>query len=472
MLRFPMSYYIKYVNTSEYRSRKFPLVFTSKGKINFSLLVFIKHEYDLGGGKNSSIMRVIQVVSDLVAFFEAQPQYHNQWLTNPLSFLLAFFTARLYGTVDLDGNCLIGDLYWRPTKLSSILKMLKAYKKFEGFCNTYFGMPLGGIHDAIITNVKNAFKTDPKHFSLLSHLDHTKVNTSTGFDSYIYTSVNYGEQIKRSSNLFAKYFPPSMLAEFIKKETDINYKAMYILQAFTGLRGSEALHILISDITPSSDGFVDIMFSDCQIYGKTFDHKKNKLIERRQYILENQSYAISSNITDDEDREFLLHQIPRSQIDDPKDKYFIGHKGVTLQTVSHKFGYRLSWSNDNVRLYFCTKILPELLKQKREANHQWLICKNNGCPMTISAYRKHFSRSARKIIGFTLSPHSLRHFAGFYLKNALDVSLEYIKVFLRHASIETTGIYAKPTEDAVRCAIAKRPYTEFKDLTFLELFDE
>ena len=113
--------------------------------------------------------------------------------------------------------------------------------------------------------------------------------------------------------------------------------------------------------------------------------------------------------------------------------------------------------------------LPKLLKQKRVAGHPWLICQSNGCPLTLGAYRKHFERRTLRELGTVRQPHSLRHFCGFYLKNALNLSTEDIKVFLRHGYISSTERYAQPTAEKARAMIARRQYTEFENLTFEEL---
>ena len=79
-----------------------------------------------------------------------------------------------------------------------------------------------------------------------------------------------------SKKKLTKYFPPNELAQFILSEQSINYQAAYILQAFTGLRGSEVANILIYDVVPSSDGYADIINSEDQVHGKTFDPNTNR----------------------------------------------------------------------------------------------------------------------------------------------------------------------------------------------------
>ena len=114
---------MKYVKTEEFQDRDFPLVFTPDGKINYALLLFIKNEYALGGGKSSSLRTVIDVVSDILVFFESQKEKQPEWLNNPTELLYSYFEAKLNGTVDSNGECKL-NLYWESSKLSTVIKLI------------------------------------------------------------------------------------------------------------------------------------------------------------------------------------------------------------------------------------------------------------------------------------------------------------------------------------------------------------
>ncbi len=463
-----------YVKTEEFGNRDFPLVFTLEGKINFALLLFIKHEYALGGGKSSNLQPVIDVVSDILVFFECQPEKQDDWLRNPSELLYAYFEAKLNGTVDSNGNCKLG-LYWQESKLSTVRRLISAYIKFEKFSKTYLDTPLSGVDQVLIENARKTRKVDPEHRGLLSHLEGTGYQDENSHEfrggRLHFTSENYDVRNKTGSKKITKFFPPNELTEFIKSEKNINYQAAYILQAFTALRGSEVANILIYDVVPSDDGLADIIVSDNQITGKTLDPDSNRLVERRTILNRHTSTITDKSDLTERDIEFLSNPIPRCMISNKDDKYFAGDKAMTLQVSHPTYGYVLSWSNEFARIFFSTVLLPKLLKQNRVAGHPWLLCLDNGCPMTLGAYRKHFERRSLKELGFVRQPHSLRHFCGFYLKNALDWQLEDIKVFMRHAYLSSTERYAQPTSAKVRAKVAKKEYTEFNDLTFRELFE-
>ncbi|MDF5694778.1 hypothetical protein P3736_14955 [Vibrio parahaemolyticus] len=474
MKKFKKTYYLKYVTTEEFGSRKFPLVFTLEGKVNFALLLFIKNEYALGGGKASNLQPVIDVVSDMLAFFECQVEKQNEWLRNPNELLYAYFEAKLNGTVDTNGYCKL-DLYWQKSKLSTVKKLISAYIKFEKFSHTYLGTSLSGVDQVLIENARKTRHIDPNHSGLLSHLEGTgyqdgNYNEFSGGRLH-FTSENYDVRTTTGSKKTTKYFPPNELAQFIKSEQNINYQAAYILQAFTALRGSEVANILIYDVVPSEDGLADIIVSDNQVKGKTFDPDSGRLIEREAILKRHTTTITNKSGLSERDIEFLSSPTSRTMISDKDDKYFAGDKAMTLQVSHPTYGYVLSWSNEIARTYFSVVLLPKLLKQNRVAGHPWLLCLDNGCPMTLGAYRKHFERRSLKELGFVRQPHSLRHFCGFYLKNALDWQLENIKVFMRHAYLSSTERYAQPTSAKVRAMIAKKEYTEFNNLTFREFFE-
>ncbi|MDY6884162.1 MAG: hypothetical protein SWL02_10340 [Pseudomonadota bacterium] len=473
MKKFKKSYYLKYVKTEEFQDRDFPLVFTPDGKINYALLLFIKNEYALGGGKSSSLRTVIDVVSDILVFFESQKEKQPEWLNNPTELLYSYFEAKLNGTVDSNGECKL-NLYWESSKLSTVIKLINAYIKFEKFCHTYMGTGLTGIDQTLIENARKTRKEDKEHKGLLSHLEgagYQQDSDRYGFRGRLhFTSANYDTGAAgNSKKKLTKYFPPNELAQFILSEQSINYQAAYILQAFTGLRGSEVANILIYDVVSSSDGYADIIVSEDQVHGKTFDPNTNRLTQRQEIIGRHKATITNSSELDDVDVNFLTNPKPRCLIVDQKNKYFAGHKTMSLQVSHPAYGYVLTWSNENARRFFNTILLPKLLKQKRVAGHPWLICQSNGCPLTLGAYRKHFERRTLRELGTVRQPHSLRHFCGFYLKNALNLSTEDIKVFLRHGYISSTERYAQPTAEKARAMIARRQYTEFENLTFEEL---
>ncbi|MFL9803699.1 site-specific integrase [Vibrio cyclitrophicus] len=474
MIRFKKTYFLRYVTTDEFGDRQFPLVFTLDGKVNYALLLFIKNEYALGGGKASNLQPVIDVVSDMLAFFECQHEKQESWLRNPNELLYAYFEAKLNGTVDSNGHCKL-DLYWQKSQLSTVKRLISAYIKFEKFSKTYLGAPLTGIDQILIENARKTRRVEPDHRGLLSHLEGT-YSQSGGNDEFTggrlhFTSENYDVRAAKSSQNITKYFPPNDLAQFIKSEQYINYQAAYILQAFTALRGSEAANILIYDVVPSEDGLADIIVSDNQVKGKTLDPDSGRLIERDAIIKRNVTTITDKSGLTERDIEFLSNPTARTMIADKDDKYFAGDKSMTLQVSHPEYGYVLSWSNEIARTYFSVVLLPKLLKQNRVAGHPWLLCLDNGCPMTLGAYRKHLERRTLNELGFVRQPHTLRHFCGFYLMNALDWKLENIKVFMRHAYLSSTERYAQPTAAKVRALIAKKEYTEFSNLNFREFFE-
>lgn len=432
------------MKTKEFPDRDFPIVYMYDGTVPYSLILFLKHLYQTGRGKDSALKVLFLTVGEMYKFYYRTKDKHDKWNSIPGTFILDYFSSRMHGTID--GQTLRCDrgLYWQPLKRNRLMVRLSAYEKYESFCKTYLGVE-NMVHDDLIYNATSVYSQlkAKEGKSLLHHLlDPERVRNSRDLNSF--SVVHAHERHKPGAKTY-KYFPPQKIVDFINSQSDVNYRAAMLLMAFTGLRYSEVCHILISDIVPGVGG-LDVILDHPN--GLTWDHK-NKARVKRESILNNSGKVISkTSDLDDSDLDFLTHLRTRSSL--PKDhKYYSGWKGVTFHTSDHKYGYILSWSSDKAKGEFI-KLFKKLIHQPRRAGHPFLLCKNNGAPMTLDALEQKVRRDSNKITGKSYGPHSLRHFCGYYLANKLGVSMEHAQFFLRHANISSTEVYYMKSSASVK----------------------
>lgn len=419
------------MKTKEFGEKDFPIVHMFDGTTSHSLMLFLKHLFSIGRGKSSELKKLFLVVSEMYKFYMISPESHDKWFNNRGTFVIDYFSSRLNGTIR-NMQCEKG-LYWEPLRMNTLKQRISQFKKFENFCVQHLGA-IGGLPNDILyssTKSYHSFRSRSEEFSLLAHLGVAEV--SEAFSTYNFTHEN--ESRARNSEV-KKYWPPQHISEVIEDEHNINYQAIYLLCAFTGLRESEALHVLVSDIVTRGDDY-DVILSD-PIVGKTFDLSIGALVPRKDLREKFRSRSKDLSNLDNIDIEYLRHLPNRTSLDN-KHRYFLGWKGVTLHTVDPKFGYLLNWSCEIAKFKFC-KLLPKLLRQRRR-QHPYLFCKPDGMPLTVMALEKAIRRKSRRITGSALGPHSLRHFCGYYLANGLELSLEQAQVFLRHASPISTAVY-------------------------------
>jgi integrase len=446
------SYKVRWVQAVEFPKRKFPLVFMINGEVSYSLTSYLANEYKLGRAKNTSSLRdLFRVVAELTHYYLVNENRHDLWADMPHQLVTDYFGARYHGTI-VNGECRFG-LYWNSVKYPTIKKMINAFKGYEKFCTTYLNTESMNLDEIIPSHVSryHAF-TKESGFNILSHLESSTLPLEEGN----HTSYSY----ENNSTLFNKeqddykHFNPDYIFEFIENEKDLNYKAAYLLCAFCGLRISEALQIMITDIVQSPTRlFHEVILSEP--FGKTWDIE-TKSKQSRVDVLN--SYAnpnyFSEKLSETE-LEYLRAPAPRVQ---EVGKYQLGWKGITVNYSKSRnkkinknidFGYTLEWSNDFARVEF-ERIVGELLAQPR-ANHPFLLCKkNNGAPMTYGAYYERFKRHSFKLTGEYYTTHSLRHFCGAYLANAIEMRATDAQVFLRHKSFSSTEVYYNVTGERMR----------------------
>jgi len=163
----------------------------------------------------------------------------------------------------------------------------------------------------------------------------------------------------------------------------------------------------------------------------------------------------------------LVNLAPRTQYG-CQGRMRAGFKGMTFHTDDGirpgQWGHEGIWVEPAVGIYFLATYKEYVAEHfagrpQRWPYHPWLYIQLDhqgfGLPMTIPTVRKAWERALKRLglAGCGLGPHSLRHLAGYYCANQLNLSLEKTKVLLRHASAVSTEKYFHLSKDEVRAAI-------------------
>lgn len=445
-------YHIEWVKTEEFKDVLFPVVYFFDGSVSRSLHLFFKSNYELGRGKTHEVRNLILAVSEIYEFFMKMESRHEQWALKPARLLIDYFYTRMHGTIT-DGTCEVG-LWWKPLKYNVVKKRIVAFEVYEQFCTQFLGANSFEVADVLGRNTGEYINWKKNNtFSLLTHLNGDKTNSKPDKGGLFKPRITH----ESAPGQGFKYLPPEALLKMVDETDNINYKACILLQCFTALRGSEALHILINDITPEG-----IILSH-PVGGKTYCQSKKQLIPRSAVFEKYQNQHFSKEGLSEIDILYLSKPSPRVDLVGGEAAYKLQWKGVTLKHQG-SFGYTLDWSSEEARVKF-KNLLFELIRQKR-LNHPYLLCqKGSGTPLKIGTYSQYVRRKIKELTGITGGPHMLRHFAGMYCVNGLGLSLDDVQVFMRHARRSSTEIYAHATGEKMRSSLAgTHSETEFVKL--------
>jgi len=106
------------------------------------------------------------------------------------------------------------------------------------------------------------------------------------------------------------------------------------------------------------------------------------------------------------------------------------------------------WLTDLCSAYLATR-------QRFGVTHDRLLFNRLGAPMTPSAMRNRLARAAQHAgLQQHVTPHMLRHSAATQLIEA-GIDIRYVQRLLGHASITTTELYTRATDQALRSMINK-----------------
>lgn len=436
-------YEVRWVKTKEFGRVLFPLVYLSNGELSYTLLVYMKHLFSTGVGKYSSGFRdLFRVVGEITYFYYMNKDQHEYWIKKPQELFIEYFSVRLRGTINNEAYK-YSNIYWNSVSEATIKKLRNKFQAFQKFCCEYLGVNEVDIGGFLVTYINkfNEFQIKTK-YALLSHLMH---EFDVGkYSKYMGRSISdeFHENIYRVRQ--AKYFPPSHVQKLIESECNLNYKAIYLLCAFTGLRLSETLHILTNDIIIVDGELLPQIIMDSPGAKRngdisyTWDPQRKRKIPRSDVFASLKNGNVDGKNISNVELEYLKNPIPRNMLPEGHP-YRSGFKGMTLRSSYTEYGYVLKWTNDTAHILF-SKILKELFNIKR-LNHKYLFCDKRGAPCKMRTIEKRIERKSKILTGNKYGSHSLRHFCGYYIRNVLNLSITDAQVILRHASIASTQIY-------------------------------
>lgn len=459
-------YYVNWIKTAEFPTRPFPMVYFSNGHLSYSLLAFLKNQYGLGFAKNTSGMNdLFRVVGEINLFYEVSTSKHESWHDDPRLLIIDYFEKKLHGTIR-NGVCEM-ELYWPPSSLATIKRLLTRFNEYEKYCHAYLKTENMGTDDILgrSTVAYSKFRHMSK-FSLLGHLmDLGKVDEMERDDRDVVPKGSVSHDNERQSskqNRVLKYFPPNAIMDLIDTTEDSNQTAMYLLCAFTGLRESEALQVLISDIVMVSGSLVPDVILDHPAVGDTWDLQNNKLINRTEYLATFADPDFYQEGLSRIDLEYVRNPTPRVNVPMP---FKAGWKTVELVNQDQQYGYLLEWTSSYAQLKFFQLLNSSLLNQNR-ANHPFLLCGTKGAPLRKATYEKRLERKSLQLLGQKYGTHTLRHFCGFYLNNSLGFTIDVAKRFLRHKSIESTEKYFHTSPEKKKALLAGKRSNIWEELDF------
>jgi integrase len=434
-----LSYYVRYVQTKEFPEQEFPLVYFSDGTMSYSLTLFIKHLYKMNKAKSHALSTLFLVCGELHEFYKSATDTElANWNRNPSLMIVEYQNERINGTI-LNSECK-RNLWWAPLHKDIVKKRLLAFIKFENFTKLYLKTVDFKLEDYLGVYTKNL---SDQNFNLLSHLG---INSESIVERSTQQSVNFKYNYKHDSSVapITKFFPPNKIMQLIDEETNVNYKAIMLLCAFTGLRQSEPLHIFINDLLALNSG-PQVLFSH-PLLDTTIDIETGDLINRSKYLESFHGQAFLKSGLDKEEIAYLEKPVPRLDLVGRKKRFNLAFKGVTLST-GIQYGnyaglYTLQWTLLAAEKEF-VKLIPALLMQSRR-NHPYLFCKENGAPLSKGAFEKKFKRKTG------LGTHTLRHFAGMFCANALHLTKEQAQILLRHKLRTSTDVYYQSTHEKAR----------------------
>lgn len=452
-------YSIKRIHIEEFPTRPFPLVLIAgKPAYVINQWIFYLLEKDIS---ESLLEERIRSVMHLFEF--SQAKYGEQLLSDHESQSLVrdFLFAKKNGTLDRDGFDPLG-LYWKPLPRSTIKRYLKGINEFDQWQATFHGAQrLNPAEERVMEawEIYNEFQARTKWDALL-HLFPSKQHVKTNYRVDLGAGHSrFNVDIKR----FPKAFPLTAFVDLVEKSPNPRDKMLWLLMFGIGLRQSETLHIYLEDCYGLSNlGETLVRLDDPECGEFLWTSKDGKQIRgtRGEYL--------ATSFRNQQFRDSLpqLHNLAPRSVYGGNGGLRSGFKGMHFDSESNalcqnEFGHTANWLDPRLGIYF-NKCLNEYLgtyfyqKPKSWPFHPFLFInldnENMGLPLTLPALKKSWRRALRRIglDASGLGPHSLRHLAGYYCANVLELSMETTKSLLRHKNVSSTNAYYHLSQEQIR----------------------
>lgn len=394
----------------KYKNGNLPVIYLTDDKVIPLLplyyILYLKDHKDLSYTKIYKVARSISLLYD----------YHRVHLKNKE---LDEYETKTLITGFIKERSRANILGWESVQKRTIQQDFYNLRDFSSWCvNNFNVLDFGYQENTFKGMVKEAFKDYiAKNTKLLYHLQKNKSQSDLGFFNFSFPT-----------NKVPKAFPYDRIQELIDKTPSSRDKLILLLLAFGGKRISEVTHLFLQDLIPY-EGKLRVRMAHPE-HSHFEWSENNKVIKgtREQYLKQ------------------TFNMVPRNQQD--KDKYFVGWKGMKFDDEA--LGMSELYFICNVEKYLY-KLHQDYFNQvRRHYNHHpyYFVNSKNGEPMTLKAMANVFYRACERI-GITdfsshsgLTPHSLRHFYGFYCVDILKLDLMVVQKYLGHVSLLSTQVYA------------------------------
>jgi integrase len=502
-------YDVVWVYSVEFPGREIPLVLLADGRPGYVINQWICYLLD-EEITPSRLELYIRAICHLYSFVMAR--YPGDFGPENSERLLAdFIEGKKFGT---DTYCIKTDdryawlttlgLYWKPLfrRTNTIKSYLDAINQFDQWQVTFHkSKPLNPCEERVMTaweiyrDFQQRTDWDPL-LHLFGSREHAKRDYKTnGYGKYSHRR----HELEFHRRKVPRAFPLEKFVDLIEQSNNLRDKLLWLLMGAGSLRGSEVLHLFLTDVegVDPEHGDAKVILADPE-YGMvrwTDKDGKNHYETRAKYFLEQFTNTFFPQ------NHPLRNLHPRTRYGRRNTRLHAGFKGMTFgdDNAARKllFSPDHSQAYDDHYLWWMHKIYGQIFSHyfnkyiekffwanpstgqpnpKSWPWHPWLfICtnKNNyGMPLTMPALKQAWQRGLKRIgmEGSGYGLHSLRHMYGVYCANVLKIPIETTQVLMHHASVTSTQTYYRLDSDTIRNMLTqaaimdKRITTEWKTL--------
>lgn len=449
---------VVYVRTRQYSGRLFPLVILENGQPGYVINAYI-HYLLMRGEQESTLQQKIQTVCQLYEF--CRRKYGNHELTEEQVRVLIydFGSAKLQGTIQSDGSDPL-NLGWRPVLPRTLRNTLRHIEDFDSFQATFFK---AARLNPVEVRFQSAFERyiEFKARSKYDPLIHLFPSRSTEQSVHAYQVREHRRQSSRRKP--EKVFPADFIIDLIEHTEEPRDKMLLLLMAFGGLRRSEPLHLFHRDVVGRfrDTGSAWIVLADPVSGTTTWTGKDGKPHQGSRSDFLRREYANLHLPVGHP----LRNLQPRCLYGRGDRGLYVGFKGMTFS--GHDKNNFVHWLHEEAGVMFW-RAYEEYIerhfygKPMHWPYHPFLFIRLDtdgyGMPLTLPAIDKVFARAAERIGINGYSPHSLRHFYGYYLASVLRRPIEEAQACLHHASVLSTQVYYRTAPETIRKEILIAAY--------------
>lgn len=449
---------VVYVRTIQYPGRLYPLVLLENGRPGYVINAFINYLL-MRGEQESSFQQKLQSVCQLYEYCRRKYAESDLSEEQIRSLIFEFGSAKLHGTIQPDGSDPL-NLGWRPIMPKTLRNIVRNLQEFDTFQVAFFNAKqLNPVEVKFQSNFERymEFKARSKYDPLL----HLFPSHSTERTAPVYQAKEHRrDSLKRRPE---KVFPGDFIIDLVEKTEEPRDKMLLLLMGFGGLRRSEPLHLFHQDVVGrfKDTGAAWVVLAD-PIKGQTTwqDARGNACSGTRREFLVSQYRNEQLPVGHP-----LRNLQPRCLYGRGSNQMHVGFKGMTFS--GHDQNNFVHWLHEEAGVLFW-KAYQEYTqrhffgKPKHWPHHPFLFIRIDaqgyGMPLTLAAMEKIFDKAASRVGVHGFSPHSLRHFYGYYFASVLKRPIEEAQACMHHASIVSTQVYYRTAPEAVRQEILVAAY--------------